>query len=122
MDCGCIYVGDYDPPELYRSTKHTARKNHNCDECGKLISVGEKYEYVFGIWEGKANVHKTCSVCLDIRRVFFCDGWIFEGVFEELHNHIQEVGGEISENCLIDLNLEAREVVCNMIEDYWGEE
>ena len=64
MDCFC----DYDPADVYRaSIVAHARTRHTCSECGRLITIGERYERVFGVWEGDANTFKTCSRCLDLR-------------------------------------------------------
>jgi hypothetical protein len=64
MDCFC----DYDAPEVYSSTKPKARKPHQCEECGGPILPGEKYEYVFGKWDGYVSTFKTCERCFDIRQ------------------------------------------------------
>lgn len=64
VDCFC----DYDPPSVYRRQIVTARKPHKCYECSGEIGPGEQYEYVFGIWEGCADVFKTCERCYDIRQ------------------------------------------------------
>lgn len=63
-DCVC----DYDPPEIYTASTPTARKHHVCEECGCPIAPGERYEYVFGKWDGTVLTFKTCDRCLDIRQ------------------------------------------------------
>jgi hypothetical protein len=65
IDCYCDY--DYHYPEFCYSKIRKARRSHKCTECSRIISVGEKYEYVFGKWEGETNTFKTCSDCYDIR-------------------------------------------------------
>ena len=40
-------------------------------------------------------------------------------IFEYLKEHINEMGGEISEDCIIQLTPKARDKVCGIIEDYW---
>jgi len=120
--CACVYVDvDCDGPELYTVTKPRARKPHKCGECGREIKLSEKYENVVGLWGGRFNIHKTCSVCLDIRSVFFCEGWFFGEVLEYLEEHIREMHGHISEDCLAELTAEAREMVSEIIEEYWEE-
>ena len=119
-NCGCVYVDNGDlMPEFYNSSKHRARKNHKCDECGKAINKRELYECVSGKWDGDFLTYKTCGSCLDIRTVFFCDGWIFTEVIEALENYIHDGNGVISEDCLSELKQESRENVCEMIEEYW---
>jgi hypothetical protein len=63
-DCAC----DYDPAEFYFSEVRTARKSHVCEECAAPIMPGDKYEYVFGKWEGYVSIFKTCERCRDIRQ------------------------------------------------------
>ena len=119
-NCSCIYVEDIDPAEFHNSRVVTARKAHKCGECGKEILPGSKYEYNVGTWEGNFNTHKTCSICLELRNEFFCDGWYYGQIHEYLWNHIQEVDGEISQDCLLALSLGARAIVVNMIDRVWG--
>lgn len=63
MECYC----DYDAPSVYNKTTPKARKQHKCYECGSVIDAGEKYENVFGVWDGDGSTFKTCSRCLDLR-------------------------------------------------------
>jgi len=63
IDCSC----DYDPPTLYRADIVRARKRYKCCECDGVIEIGERYEYVFGLWEGYTSTHKTCERCRDLR-------------------------------------------------------
>ena len=114
-NCACIYVGDYDPPGFYRARIIVAKKIHKCGECHKDIHPSLEYEYVVGSWDGQFNIHKTCSVCLELRNTFFCDGWIFEQIHEHLWEHIQEMNGEIEKDCLCDLSFEAKGIVYEMI-------
>jgi len=62
-DCYC----DYDPPEFYNKSEHTARKAHKCKECGKAIQPGQRYEYVRGKWDGCMDFFKTCARCKALR-------------------------------------------------------
>ena len=66
------------------------------------------------------SYYKTCLDCLSIREMFFCDGWYYEMIHEYLYEHIQEMKGEISEDCIKCLPPKAREMVCEMIEKVWG--
>lgn len=63
MDCYC----DYEMPAVYNVTQPQARKTHKCNECGHAIESGERYEYVFGVWDGDANTWKTCPRCKALR-------------------------------------------------------
>ena len=61
--CSC----DYEMPEMYNAFIHTARKEHVCEECGRRILAGERYETVAGKWDGEFFTFKTCSHCLDLK-------------------------------------------------------
>ena len=63
-DCIC----DYDPPDVYHPSTRRARKQHKCDECAGHVEPGERYEHVFGVWEGSASTWRTCERCHDIRQ------------------------------------------------------
>lgn len=119
MDCSCIYIGNYDNPEFYKETYPTARKKHICTECGRIILPGEKYTNEKVKWEGEFNTFKTCIDCLSIRGTFFCNGWLYTMLYEYLQEHINEMDGEISEDCIAELTPTAQEEVCDIIETYW---
>jgi len=118
--CSCVYVNvDGDGPEFYSHFERRARKEHVCSECGRVIQKGETYRVETGRWEGRFDTYKICRDCVSIRDSFFCEGYSYTMVLEDLREHIQEVGGEISEDCLAGLTPGAREVVCGMIEEVW---
>jgi len=58
---------DYEPATIYNPTRPKARKVHVCDECHTNIQPGDRYENVFGVWDGQANTFKTCIHCLSLR-------------------------------------------------------
>jgi hypothetical protein len=121
MECSCVYVGDTSSGnEFYRSKIVTAKKLHKCCECHKAILPSEKYEYVSQLVEGDFFTHKTCLDCLSVRDEFFCDGWWFENVWEHLTEHINNLSGDISENCIKALTPHARGKVCELIEKTWS--
>lgn len=90
-----------------------------CTECGRTILSGEKYLNEKNKWDEGFNVFKTCIDCLSIRSAFFCNGWFYTMLYEDLQEHIREMDGEISEDCIIELTPTAQEKVCSMIENYW---
>ena len=115
-----MYVdNDDDQVEFHNATVQTARKSHTCCECGREILPSERYEYVVGVWDGDFTIYKTCFDCLSIRNEFFCEGWFYSAMKEYLHEHIQAMQGQISEDCLCDLTSRGRAIVCDMIEDVW---
>lgn len=117
--CGCIYVGDYDGPEFHTETFPIAWKTHRCSGCGRDILKGEKYEYATGRWDGGFSTYKTCDECLSIRDVFFCEGYYYNEVYNFLEEHIADMDGDISSDCLTKLTKRARDIVCDLIEGYW---
>lgn len=63
MECYC----DYEMPSVYAVMQPTARKSHRCSECHGEIAPGERYERVFGVWDGHHDVFRTCPRCLALR-------------------------------------------------------
>ncbi len=120
-ECGCIYVGDYDPIEVLQDGNRKARKTHKCDECGTEIKLGQEYECVVGKYDGDLEAYRTCLDCVSIRKVFFCSGWAYSMILEHLGEHINEMEGKISAECLLSLTPGARDKVFDMIEDVWEE-
>jgi len=65
-DCYC----DFDFAEILRSynaTRPIARKEHICEECGRKIRPGERYEHVSGVCDQGWKTFKTCIYCLGLR-------------------------------------------------------
>lgn len=62
MECSCECDWG-DPADVYDVTYRTARKAHECCECGEIIQPRDKYQRVFGIWEGEMYTFKTCLSC-----------------------------------------------------------
>ena len=119
-NCSCIYVDDYDTADFHKSVKRKAIKEHKCCECGRTIERGEIYEYVSAKYDGRIDTFKTCLDCLSIRDVFFCNGWLYEGMKEALWEHLLEMSfGEIPEDCIAELTPGGQALVCGMIEEIW---
>lgn len=47
--------------ELWR----TARKQHECCECGSTIDQGERYRVCCGVWSGEFDYYKHCEICAE---------------------------------------------------------
>lgn len=86
---------DCEYPECFREVTRTARKQHRCCECRGLITIGTKYQYCSGIWQGDPGDHKTCLPCAQLRkdidahlwRKEYWDGGVpFEGIADEIDN------------------------------------
>lgn len=119
MECACVAVDVDHFPEFFEANTRTAVKKHKCSECRRIIEAGERYEHVAGKWEGCFETFKMCSDCLSIRSSFFCEGYSFGGMLEELGEHIDCMNGEISGDCIKPLTPRARAIVCDMIERVW---
>jgi hypothetical protein len=66
--CSCdVMFDDLPYPEFVRERHPVAAKEHRCCECGDMIRVGERYQYITGKWDGDFVSFKTCSVCECIR-------------------------------------------------------
>lgn len=90
-ECSC----DYDPPEIITTRVYSAKKEHTCDECGRQIGPGEKYEYVWGKWEGDVSVVKTCPDCMELRQWAEISVPCFCYAFGNLHEEAREMVSEI---------------------------
>jgi len=89
-DCYC----DYEPADVYQATVRKARKEHSCDECGAKIIPGDRYENVFGVWEGSSSTWKTCAYCRDIRTWVNnnvpCLCWAHGNTMQDCRNAIED--------------------------------
>lgn len=80
---------DYDMPSFFQATKPTAKKTHQCSECRRAISPGQKYERYTGMWGGDFNSYKRCQKCSELLAWIkahvpcFCDS--FGGLIEEAY-------------------------------------
>lgn len=122
MDCACVYVGDFDPPEFYCNAVRKARKEHKCTECGKIIKPKEIYEHTSGKWDGVINRFKTCDDCLSIKDSFFCDGFMHGGLYELLCQHITDCEGQISSEIINSLTFNSKKYVIEQIDQVWCDE
>lgn len=118
-NCSCVYAGDTCEGEFYSDRIVKAKKKHKCCECRHEIKSGEKYEYTFGVWEGDPAIHKTCLDCVAVRNEFFCHGWAYGLVWEQLEEHICGNNGEISSECILRLPEKAKEKVLDIIQKFF---
>lgn len=89
----CEYIDD--PATIYTATMVTARKAHDCDECGGEIVPGERYERAKGMNAPGEWWHaRTCAACCRGPLAFVernCGtGRYHGGLFEHLCNVISE--------------------------------
>lgn len=121
-DYSCVYVDYVKGPECFTDSIRKARKEHKCCECGDAIKRGDKYEETTGIWDGKPNRYRTCLDCLSVRNAFFCDGWFYTFVWENLYEHLRDCAHTTPTEALAKLTPDARASVCEFIEELWDED
>lgn len=118
MNCSCVYMNTDDLGAVFlEELTPIARKQHICFECGRTIQKGEKYELARGLWDGNFLTFKTCLDCLSVRQEFFCAGYIYGEVWDNLRTHIDYTDGEVSSDCLLKLPEKARWKVMNIIDE-----
>ena len=86
-------VDDAEPSKVYHQIERVARKRHRCDECGRMIEPGERYEAAAMMdYGGYWFACKTCPHCIAARRWLSdeCGGWVYAGVYEDLFDHWQD--------------------------------
>jgi len=117
-NCACVAGPDCYGSDGFRcDITRTARKSHTCHECHGWIAERQQYEVSTGLFGGDIFRFKTCSVCVEIRNAFFCEGFQYGGIRHDLREHIREMDGVISEACTANLSDEAFDVVVGMVED-----
>lgn len=86
MGCSC----DYDStPSMHSEAWYKARKQHKCCECRQPIEIGQQYQRVSGVWDGKFFTFKTCERCADLREALSeisCP--TYRGLSEEYFNYL----------------------------------
>lgn len=72
-----------------------AKKDHTCDECGRFIRPGERYNRERGKFDGEMFIHKTCQHCVIAVEWMnaTCGGFVYGEVEEELREHWCEDSG-----------------------------
>lgn len=120
--CGCIYVdNDEFVTMIKKELVNHARKRHTCNECGRTINIKEPYEYHFYTFDGKTTIHKFCIDCISLRDTFFCEGYTYEQIRGYLIEHIEEMEGKISSDCILNLTPGASEFVLDEIQKVFDE-
>ena len=74
----------------FNRTSHLiARKEHNCDLCGDLIKIGEKYVRSCGIYDGFYDVkhHENCAAIIDkYCREHDYDDYTYDAIFDWIYD------------------------------------
>lgn len=53
--------------DLQRTRHPIAAKPHSCGGCRQEIAKGDRYEYIFAIYDGDSGTYKTCLPCVEFR-------------------------------------------------------
>lgn len=118
-NCSCIYVDCDESFELYRREMVTARKQHKCSECWKVINPKEQYEVATGMYDGYFSRYKTCKDCLSLRETFFCQDSLHTSLYELLNEYLYECSNSITSIELEKLTPRAKNYVINLIDEIW---
>lgn len=119
--CSCIYLDDnYDAIRLYREIKRTAKKRHTCGECRANIHPGDKYTCCSGICIGKYITHRVCLDCYSVVESYFCEGFVWEKVWEYFEEHVRCCYGDVKVVANL-LTPHALDKVCDIIQEYWDD-
>ncbi len=60
-------IDDLDPVEFAKSEFRRARKEHTCEECSRVIRIGERYRYCFMLADGDNYQFAACEHCIVAR-------------------------------------------------------
>lgn len=105
--CPLSSSSDFEGPACTTTSTPTARKDHECCECGEVIPCGAQYEKVTGVWDGHGDTFKTCLSCVEIRDHFNCEGFLFGHLWTDLAENFfpdMKAGGP----CMQGLSPEAK--------------
>jgi hypothetical protein len=86
--CAIDSADDY--PEFMTEYNHSAKKEHICSECRRIIYPKETYYKVVGKWDGDLRTYKHCSHCQVAAKLLqkYCGGYIFSEIRDDIHEHI----------------------------------
>lgn len=109
-DCACLYADIDTPYDLHSIEVVTARKPFQCCECRREMPKGTPHELVKGLYDGSWFRDRTCLICVEVRKHFYCDGFAVSTLWEDMAEQIWSSGAFRFE-CLSGLSVEAREFV-----------
>ena len=81
-------MSNYDWVKVLEERTPTAKTEHKCKECFRIIQPKEKYFLEKYIWEGAFYTHKTCKHCYEVRKfiLFEYGEFLYSGLYEDLTN------------------------------------
>lgn len=77
---------------VWQESHRIARKGHRCQECGRKIAVGERYWYIFIVYDGDGSGNKICAHCeiaCDWLRAN-CGGFVMTMIADDIREHVAE--------------------------------
>lgn len=85
-------IDDCERVESLSAIYRTARKQHTCAECGRVILAGERYRYESFIDDSGFTTHKFCGHCDVIRQWLNdeCGGFVYTMLAEDIRDHASE--------------------------------
>lgn len=130
--CSCVAVYVDEGYDDGGDEMRVAGVEHKCGECSREIALGEEYEFSWGVKldddekviEEESNDYATCRDCSSMRKSFFCEGWYYGRIWDDLEEHLAEVvrfGTGVSSDCMASLTKAARDDVCDIVERIWEE-
>lgn len=81
---------------VLKNTTPTARKEHKCDFCSGVISIGEKYDRQTNVYDGRVYdwvCHRECSsIAYKLDMYDGCDDYGLDGdsFIDQLNNYVYE--------------------------------
>jgi len=95
----CPLSGGYWDSEwsFFKSYVRRSRKSRHCDECGKSIEPGDRYENASGLFDGYFSRMITCVPCVEVRDHFACNGYMFGQIWSDIEENFfpnMVAGGE----------------------------
>lgn len=91
--CSCVIEFDdvyYSEDDYHIAKILLAHKPLQCEECGAVIELREKYEYVVIKHEGKHSRISTCFPCREVRDCYCCS-WQYGSVWEAISEEIRDI-------------------------------
>ena len=113
-----VYDDDGYRPAVFEANDRTARKIHRCAECCRDILPGETYREERGLWDGEWSRWKTCADCLSVRDTMFSQ-YQYGALWEDVAAYVDDVRGNVPEDCMAALTPRARNHMCALVEDVW---
>ena len=96
--CVCVYEYADHGPEFSCTTFPVAAKEHECCECGEVISKGTKHEVVKGKWDGYFSQHRTCMACKNVRDNMMSCGWVYGELWHDIRQAFEDEYGADDED------------------------